>query len=108
MSNRQAERNRKAKLARIRARAAAEFERPADPADPHDALRRILTFLRVPLACEEKACRRARRCVGRYRPDERPWTVPCYDHHDAVLRPFFQKHVLPQLRQPANELEEKF
>jgi hypothetical protein len=108
MNDRQAERNRQAKLARVRARAAAEFARPADPADPHDALRRILTFLRVPLACEEKACRRARRCVGRHRPDERPWTVPCYDRHNAVLQPFFHKHILPQLRQPANELEEKF
>ena len=75
-----------------------------------DAIRAILTSLHVPLACEEKACRRSHRCVGKHRPDEEVLTVPCYDRHRATLQPFFCAHVLPVLKAVTSEaeLEDKF
>jgi hypothetical protein len=84
----------------------ADLEKRCD-----EIIREILTSLRVPLACEDKRCRRAHRCVGTHRPGEVVLTVPCYDRHRDVLQPYFCRHVLPQLKaaqESEKELEDKF
>lgn len=76
-----------------------------------DAIRAILTHLRVPLVCEDKRCRRTHRCVGVHRPDEEALTVPCYDRHRAVLQPYFCRYIKPALEESLasrDELEDKF
>jgi len=78
-----------------------QTEEPLEPDGPHDkntALRFILTHLHVPLACEDKRCRRSHRCVGFHRPDEKALTVPCYDRHRAILQPYFCRYVVPHLK----------
>jgi hypothetical protein len=77
---------------------AEEPLKPDHPRDMNEALRLILTHLRVPRSCEDKRCRRAHRCVGTHRPGEQALTVPCYDRHRETLQPFFCRYVLPQLK----------
>ena len=70
---------------RARARGAAD---PGQIDNVEEAKRMILTHLRVPLACEEKVCRRALRCVGTVQSVAGRPVIACWERHHDVLQPF--------------------
>jgi hypothetical protein len=87
---------------------------PADdpPFDPEAFrerfMRDFINRLGFPPYCEEKACRRMRRCVGAYRTHSR--SVSCYERHRERLQPIFVDTLREVLKasQAATKSEYKF